>query len=428
MIRNIEFKDSDKYLESTIDGMTVPLKLEEIKKKEVIIDNQGFTSIPLYEKIPINLLFYTADDLPIDKGEIDISIISKNENGNIIQNYYNNTVIFNNNMYQDDIKVDIPLGIYYVIIKYKGNKYYQASTLTYKLTIEPRKILYDFESSEYYGNPSEVIDVKFKIYDSITKQAASNFIIYYEYEENTYVTKSDQYGYVRFQATIPEPRTLCINNNNRIYPINMYIDNDAYYASNATIYMRNNKMQTSINFNSNLSENGVNIFGNVIANNYENIVNVMNGNVVLTIENEEYETFELKPINEGNFDFHISMKNIHYNFENEESDYIQRYDKPVDVYIGLSNISDVSINTEINPIATVKDRYDIPVKYGMITFSLIKNDEILEDKIVEVNDDGSAITNFYISTKGNYTMQCKYHPMFEYKNLQDYYTLDFKVE
>lgn len=427
MIRNIQFEDIDGYLTSTIDGQTLPLPLKKIIRKEVYIENIAFTSVALYEKIPINLIFTTEDELPVDKGEINISIISVDENNKKIKEYYNLDTVFKANQYTDDVDIDIPLGIYHVIVSYKGSKYYQPTSLTYLLTIEPRKVLYDFELNEYYGNPSEVIDIKFKIYDSITKQSLSNFIVYYEYEDSTYITKSDIGGYVKIQATIPEPSTPCINNDNRTYTLETYVDNEAYYPSNATIYLHNNKLPTHINFLSEIDENTVNLHGIVTADNYNDVVNARNGHLILTIDDDEYSDFNLSLENNGNFEFSINMQDIEDNYSNPVPYKVKKYTNDIDIYMTISDVSDVGVNQKITPIAEIKDKYGQKVIYGMISFELMRDDTILENKISEVSSNGTASADFYLSKKGNYVIRCKYHSMFEYK-YDDVCVANFKVE
>lgn len=428
MIKNINFQKSDGYLKSTIDGETIPLELQEIIRKEVTISNRAFTSIPLYEKIPINIFLDPNDDTTIDKGEIDISIVSVDKNNKIIQEYYNAASTFENSYYKTDIQLNIPLGIYSVIINYKGDKYHQPSSYIYKLAIEPRKVLYNFESDEYYGNPLEIINIPFKIYDSITKENLSDFLVYYKYEGITYVTKSNKNGYVEIQIKIPEPTSLCPDIENRTYPIDIRIDNDSYYPSNATIYVRNNKLSTDISFTSDINENSISIHGIVNANNYDDIINVKNGNVVLIIEDDKYNTVSINSEDEGNFEFIVNMLDIHQHFTNQEPYRIQKYDTKVDAYMTISNVSNITVGQKIKPIATLKDKYNNKIIYGMILFELRRNNETLDSKIIEVNNEGSASAEFYILQEGNYNIRCQYHPMFEYKDLEIYHIAEFKVE
>lgn len=398
MIKGIDFKEHDGYLQATIDGQTLPLKLKEIIKDEVTIHNIASTGIPLYTSIPINIELTTKHGNIIESGPINIKIFQPHEDEPILLYEEDGSIIANE--YKSTIDEYLDLGTYIVEINYYGGKYFTASKLSYYLTVEKRPLLFKMDKDTYHGKPYEDIDVHLEIYDALNKNPISNTRIDYVYNNIHYITKSDAKGGIDFQITVPDD---CSGDN-----IFIYILNDIYEYTTTNIKIITDRLRTEIHNTYSYDMNNLVIDGNVFAYNGDNMYNAQYGDIELYIENEYINKSE---VSSGIFQ-------LKYNYYNILKEYVSAQDTKV------TEKSDINVKTklileenmtpgEVKFVVQVNDYNKKKVTDGMVYFQL-NNDA--NYYITEVDENGEAICYFYLAEKRKYKIKYRYFGMFEYKD------------
>lgn len=453
MIQNLEFKNSDGYIKTTIDNQTIDIPLKKIKKIPTeIINIFNENAVPLYVDIPIKVEFYSSpyeadtdseedidneednntetdieDDIfisydeyieskqlsPIDKGTVTIQIFD--QNNNIV---YSNDIDFANHQLITKIPNELPLGMYNVVIKYHGNKYYLPSDLSYKFYIQKRKLQYKFDKGGYSGNPLEIIHIQAQLYDALNGRHIPNCYVNYIFNDTTYLVQSDDNGYINISIKIPTQEYSC-EVDTVIYDVYFYIDNDTYWSDIITQNIVMNKLNTQINAQcipSDENETEFYIKGDVTANNYTMLENVKHGDISLTFNDGQEYTTTLS--SDGLFSFLLNTTRF-YNLvsndiEHESFNTIQNIQTKLT--LETNNSYDIGkefvVKANVNNITSTKT-----INEGLVCFNLqTKNtpSTIITQYVAEVDNNGEAYGYFYPSNKGSFKIVAEYKGMFEY--------------
>ena len=217
---DIHFSDLGKKIHISIDKEQQTITIWDIDKLNTFINLNQPLNTPLQENIvvdaslcalPYNVPVDTMDETFYDDID-DESIIEPVRYDGLVtitiylddKVYYTNDITFKRGRIQDSIPNTLPLGQYQATIEFAGSKYLKPTTLNIIFEIEKRLAVCTFSESNYFGYPTDTINIKGRLYDSLSNKPIKQCTIHYNFDEVTYVTMTDASGTIDFDVTIPE--------------------------------------------------------------------------------------------------------------------------------------------------------------------------------------------------------------------------------
>lgn len=351
----------------------------------------------------------------IDKGVVTIQIL--NTNNDILYEY---NMPFSNGRLQTLLTDELPYGEYTMQVLYNGNKYYQPSTLSYKFYVQKRELKYRFDKDAYSANPLEEINLKAQLYDAISGKIISDCYIHYIFNDEEFLVKSNENGYVDINIQMPSQSNTC-NQDVVIYNLTIYVDSDTYWSEKVVQNILMNKLKTVINgqaIPSTENETDFYVKGDVIAYNYDMIENVKHGDIVLSFEDGQQYIDNVST--DGLFSFLLSSNNF-YNLATNGID-TESFDviKPIKTKVNIESNSPFDVGKEFSIKVHVDNMSTTDtINEGIVVFYLKTTatpSEVITKYTAEVDNNGDSFGYFYPSVKGDYKIYAEYKGFFEYQN------------
>ena len=190
------------------------------------------------------------------------------------------------------------------------------------------------------------------------RDVLNNYIIpdcyvHYVYDNKTYITKSNENGYINIAVQLPSQKNTC-NGDIVSYDLQLYIDNDTYWSNIVTRNIVINKLHTKINAQSvpsNQNETEFYIKGNVDANNYSIIENAKYGDMTLSFGDEQQ--YETTISSEGLFNFLLNSTDFQNVAESDIETESFEPVKDVRTAIALNTSQSYNVGEEFSIKATV---------------------------------------------------------------------------
>lgn len=378
------------------------------------INKQIITALSSPINIDLSLMYNDDGEIHyIEHGIVYLSITNLDNT----KTYKKETISFVNGSIKTSLSHNLSLGEYLLQIEYPGDRYYAPELFIIQFTVEKRKVKCIFEKEKYQTLPNHNCEIGITLIDNLNKKKINNCIVKYYFNDNEYITQTNQNGYALLSFTAPDifPDLCNNNNNNIIYTLEVTVESNIYQLDMVNIDVNMQKYETEIFINNNTDSH---IEGTVIAYDNNNLVNVRYGEVILQTRYMGQSINLIRNTDEnGVFVFDIDY------IQPTNNDII--YDEPFTCYIATDTITQLRNNNQtitlkknednkITFYADVVDTDNNPILYGMVTFIITKNNEEIYHYVTEVNQ-GEAECVFNFSTVGEYQIQAQYHIFCEYQ-------------
>lgn len=202
------------------------------------------------------------------------------------------------------------------------------------------------------------------------------------------------------------------------YPLEINIDSTVYQSiSKENINVLLKQFQTNVNYNTQVENSTITINGNVST---ENNNNVKYGKINFDIGELSPHPYKEAFVDEdGIFNFNVQV--VQTESANKDPTLPTLFSIPSLTYTTVSIIGDKTISRDYVNKHKIKFKAEVklvssdePVKYGMVTFVITKEEKEVYRYITELNNFGEAFFNFDVSTIGIYKVMAEYSKMFEY--------------
>lgn len=206
------------------------------------------------------------------------------------------------------------------------------------------------------------------------------------------------------------------------YPLEIDVDSTIYrFFSEQSITVLLKQYSTKISYNTLIDDTTLNIVGNVTGKGND-AVNVEYGVVSFNIAEIDPHPYKEVTIDEnGHFDFNVKITQVENS--NVTPTLPTLYSTPLETETNINIIGNTTVSrnyvkkNKISFKANVKTiGSEEIVKYGMVTFIIMRNYEEIYRYITELNNNGEAYFNFDVSTIGDYQVKAEYYSVFEYKS------------
>ena len=401
-----------------IDDAYESLIIKEIDKEatNLVIDELNDTAI--FNDIILRASLYDTEDNLIKQGTVTITIYKDDRRTQV---YSTETVIDNN------INISIPnsfkTGIYYVVISYGGNKYYQASEASKFIRINKRHINCIFKEHTYYVDAGTTTTIEATLKDVETLKPVSNCVINYKFNNEINQLRSNENGTVMFVLDVPEQNKEHCIANTQSYTLIATTENESYILKNTKINIIVKKEDTDIS----IQGRNMNVTGDVITDDgyakYGTVeIKMLDGTYKKTVEIEE----------NGHFNHDINIIDLAQNLQSDitqgepnnisskENTYVEIESTNYNVTVGDSFIVNAHVTNDDNR----------NVLYGVVDFRLInsKNHQTYR-YVTELDDGGMGNFVFYTSKPDTYRVKAYYKAIVGYKESEsEYITIKVKED
>lgn len=502
LLDEIRTKNANKEISVTIDNEKISVPAQEIIKQSThFIQQKSLDNVinnPIDVKLFLSAFYYgtesneeNQEDNPniynaesyvdelnnnlynnyVEKGIVKITI--KNKKTDYI--YFQDNISFTDGNIETQINNNLELGEYILIAEYEGNKYYLPTNINIYFTISKRSIKCAFIDNNLIGHPDETITTNIHLIDSLTGKNINNTILHYSFNNNEYVTQTNNQGVATLNITIPtidvnqcskdfitsdesydeennigeyywdengnlQPINVENNVSNtddniviseeenkqqyyaHMYPIEVYIINNAYVIENFTQYIIAAKNNTNIIIYNNFENNSIwGIVGNVIDN--EKNENAKYGKITLKIDGTNYQQ-TINVDNDGYFEFNIDTNNFitstsnnkvpeePKNYSISENTVTILEDIPETIERNYIKKNGLNCSVTVRSLITNKN-----VKEGMVNFIVMNSqDKKIYNYVSELDANGKAYFRFDVSTLDTYKIKAHYYGIFQYQD------------
>ena len=480
MIEEVNFTDTDMFVNIQIDNESKELPIKEIIKLPTFIElNQSLDTAYLNDIVVDLSLYYIiggeVKPLNID-GILTIKLCKENEN------LYSEFVNFKKGKASFSIPNNFPIDEYKLLIQYYGNKYFQFTYHFYTFSINKRQASCTFDSDIKNAYPKEDIIFNGTLIDTETKRPLNNVNVFFNFYGVKYATTTKQNGTFSVHVTLPDADishcVLFMNENDfspiehgmeylpnsdeqyidedgnirtkeklyesvvqfrdieatydnyepsnvniskTTYPIEVYIDNPSYYLKNTYIHADVKKLPTDVTVataNCNETSNIIQVKGNVL----NEKGNAHYGRVVIEFPEVGYKHDATSVNYDGIFNTNINLKKIYDIYNNNKNNVLEPYiaADEKDTEITLSGDTEVNLGESFTIDATIKATDQTTVTDGMLVFIVYKKIDNQNIEVyryaTELDDTGVASLFFNTSKQIAYFVQAEYYGMFGYQD------------
>lgn len=436
MIANIK-TELTKELKAIIDDQEESFTVYKIIQKNTHIINEKNINTNLYEPINIHMLLYAfyKENINVDYDQINENTnnVELIEQGNVIitietlagQEIYQENYRFQKGLIKTTITKKLPINEYILTVKYQGNKYYEPAEYKGYFTVSKRQVICRFNDFLWEAMPDEEIEIEATLLDKLNKNSIKNVYIKYIFDGSSYITKTDESGHININIVMPSVGQC--SQENVEYPLEFYIEDDDTYILEETIkYISVIKHNTTAKiFDGHIINNQLNISGNVFD---ETLEYVKCGELIISVDNTNIKkTFNVE---NGLFDDSLDIIQEGTPSTDDFSFIQQLLNTVTTLTVGNSPVQRNYKNKHyIDFKATVIEESTGDPASGMVSFIITNKNtsELVYKYVTELDNEGEAFFNFYVSKIGEYTVQVQYHKSFFFKESQSP-IYEYKVE